>query len=190
MNISVNGPISIAHPNILKAVDLATRNLLLVKLLHAPQVASGEIKSDDWNREGDICKQITSANIEGLVQREIVQVDIQSPGGAGVSRGIWTGIKMPQFNASLVELPQLNEALLYAGFQELLQGLRGLHGLLLVHMDVKGDNVFVSASGSWTLGDFGSACAVNAHILSFTEVLQPYKLWARKTTGVIFPFQV
>ena len=43
-----------------------------------------------------------------------------------------------------------------------------MHAQGYVHMDVKGDNVFVDNSGAWFLGDFGSACRMSEVIRTTT----------------------
>jgi serine/threonine protein kinase len=83
----------------------------------------------------------------------------------------------------LAEVPQLSEKWLYRGFSCILEALKKMHNLNLVHMDVKSDNVFVDDHSNWNLGDFGSARTVGSTIWSYTEVLNPYVI--PKTATVI-----
>ncbi|KAL0042934.1 hypothetical protein WJX79_004298 [Trebouxia sp. C0005] len=46
----------------------------------------------------------------------------------------------------------------------------------LVHMDVKGDNIFVDMDGDWWLGDLGSAVEVGAAVQSTTDWFSQQKL--------------
>jgi serine/threonine protein kinase len=45
-----------------------------------------------------------------------------------------------------------------------------MHGKGLVHLDVKGANIFIDANTNWLLGDFGSCRPIGEIVLSSTDI--------------------
>ena len=91
---------------------------------------------------------------------------------------------MRHYHSSLTQVPQCSLKLLYRGYLRIKKALYLLHGLNLVHMDVKSDNVFVDEDGICNLGDFGSARAPGTSCWTFTDFLNPYQLVQLKTKVV------
>ena len=85
------------------------------------------------------------------------------------------GLLMPKYSRSLATVPDfvLAEEHLLVRAQQLLAAVRHVHGVGFVHMDIKEANIFVGSSGSWWLGDFGSAVREGSAITSTTRGLHP-----------------
>jgi serine/threonine protein kinase len=64
--------------------------------------------------------------------------------------------------------------------REILRALRFIHTPGLVHTDVKGDNIFIDATGKWLLGDFGPCRPIGEEILSTTDMFCFCKLLGEK----------
>ena len=177
MKISINGPLSLAQPNILIAVDLDVGRHILIKLLRLPQTTTSQTildKKDAVMAEVNACDIISKANIPGLVKCDVVEVTVHHSEGLDISAGVWTALKMKRYVSSLVDIPQLSESWLYRGFSLTLKALKAMHRLGLVHMDVKSDNLFVDEELKWDLGDFGSTRKIGDTMWSYTEVFNPY----------------
>ena len=155
----INGPMSLAQPNILIAVDVKREKHLLIKLLRIPQTTQSQStlsKKDAIAAEINACTMLSKADILGLVKCNVVEVIVHHSEGLDVSTSVWAALKMKRYMCSLTEVPQLPENCLYSGFSRILKALKAMHELKLVHMDVKSDNLFVDADLRWDLGDFGS----------------------------------
>jgi len=184
LGILMNGPMSLAQPNILIAVDVKREKHLLIKLLRIPQTTqlqSTVSKKDAIASEINACTMLSEADILGLVKCDVVEVIVHHSEGLDVSPGVWAALKMKRYTCSLTEVPQLPENCLYNGFSRILKALKAMHELKLVHMDVKSDNLFVDADLRWDLGDFGSTREIGAPVWSYTKVLNPYVIPANAT---------
>ena len=179
LEISINGPMSLAQPNILIALDLSSGKHLYIKLLRMPQTTTSQSTS---GKEGAVtaeiraCVMLFEANIPGLVRCDVVEVTVHHNEGLDVSPGVWAVLKMKRYISSLSDLPQLPESWLYSGFSRIFKALKAMHELNLVHMDVKSDNLFVDVDSTWDLGDFGSTREIGATVWSYTQVLNPYAI--------------
>jgi hypothetical protein len=177
MNVSINGPLSLANPDILIAFDLANGNQLLIKLLRIPLTTASQssiARNESVTAEVRACSVLSQAKIPGLVKCEAVEVDIHDSRDLNVASGKWAALKMKRYITSLCGMPQLTEPWLYKGFSRISKALKSMHELGLVHSDVKADNVFVDEVGVWYLGDFGSARKIRDAVWSYTDVFTPF----------------
>ncbi len=184
LKISINGPMSLAQPNILIAADLIQGKFLYIKLLSIPETLTSQSLQSRKNAvdaEIAACTTLSEANIPGLVKCDVVKVHVQHVEDLKVSLGEWAALKMKRYMSALADTPQLSEDWLYRGFIRIYEALKAMHELKLVHMDVKSDNVFVDENLQWDLGDFGSARAIGVPMWSCTEVLNPYTIPANAT---------
>ena len=67
----------------------------------------------------------------------------------GAGQGRRRALKMPWYVGSLINLPQLNEELIYKGGVRIKEALLFMHSKHLIHMDVKPANVLVDTNGLW-----------------------------------------
>lgn len=187
MNISINGPMSLAQPNILIAIDLDAEKHLFVKLLRMPQTTTSQptaAKKDAVTAEINTCTTLSKENILGLVKCDVVEVTVCHSEGLDVSPGVWAALKMKRYVSSLIDLPQLSEKLIFRGYSRIFKALRAMHNLGMVHMDVKSDNLFVDDELGWNLGDFGSTRKIGHNVWSHTDVLTPFFL---QSTATVIP---
>lgn len=179
MAISINGPLSLERPNVLTAVDMGSGCHICLKLLRLPGTVTSQstvAKKDAIETEISTCSFLTAKNIEGLVKCDVVDVTVHHSEGLDVSPGVWRALRMKRFMCSLNQCPQLSEHWLYQGFTRILNALKEMHKLDIVHMDVKPDNLFVDDNLVWNLGDFGSARKIGVVQWSFTCAFNPYKI--------------
>jgi hypothetical protein len=184
LQVSINGPLSDSQPLILIAADYIARKHLLLKLLRIPEMMDSRPVASRLaavQKEIETCEILQNARILGLVECDVVYVTVEHSDQIGVSPGVWAAIKMPRYVSALSQCPQAPESFIRAGFHRILKALQAMHNLKLVHMDVKSDNVLVSALMDWDLCDFGSARGVNEQIWTFTKLFQPYDIPSKAT---------
>lgn len=90
----------------------------------------------------------------------------------------FVALLMPRYVTTLAETAQLCEPALLVGLQHMISALEYIHSFNLVHMDIKGDNIFIDSNGSWFLGDFGSCTLEHEEITSFTRYYLPGLLYS------------
>ena len=178
--VLINGPFSLAQPNLLIAFDVKLMQHVIVKLLRLPQfgfsVTEPE-KKDAIEAELDACRRVSELANVALVKCEVVEVCVQHTDDLDVAvKGKWAAIKMKRFFGSLTDLVPVPEHLIQSGFERILDALKAMHSISLVHMDVKSDNVFIDENGEWNLGDFGSTRPSFTKIWTYTDVLMPFVL--------------
>lgn len=169
LNVSLGGPKSLEKTNIRIAFDLDSGRSYCIKLFRLSDFVSDELKaiSDEVNA----CTILSEANILGVVKYDVIKIPIDIP-----RHEDWVVLKAKRYVTSLADNAQLNEHWLYQGFSRILNALKEMHGLGLVHMDVKSENVFVDWDAGWNLGDFGSTKEIGEIVHSFTDVFNPYTL--------------
>ena len=77
--------------------------------------------------------------------------DIKDASTLGVGKGEKSALKMGWFAMSLDGGPQLTEELICAGAQCIVHALDYVHGMGLVHMDIKPGNFLLKYNGNWLL---------------------------------------
>lgn len=85
----------------------------------------------------------------------------------------FSALLMPRYVITLAEMAPLCEVALLDGLQDMIAAVEYVHSRNLVHMDIKGDNIFIDGSGKWFLGDFGSCKVELEEITSFTRYFLP-----------------
>ncbi|KAJ3117384.1 hypothetical protein HDU96_006909 [Phlyctochytrium bullatum] len=167
------------NPNIMIAFDLEEGKHLYIKILRIPirfDSRSDIAKKDAIATEINTCAKLSASGIVGLVKCDPVDVMVKYSEDLDVSPSLWSAIKMKLYMSSLTHIPQLTEKWLYHGFSRILEALKALHKLNLVHMDVKSDNVFVDCDAKWDLGDFGATRHIHSEVWECTEVMNPYQI--------------
>ena len=90
-HIRLNGPLSLAQPNILTGMDMNARNHILVKLLRIPQMMGAQDYSSRQSAvlaELHACQTISNNHIVGLVKCAIVEVKVVHAENLDVSPGV------------------------------------------------------------------------------------------------------
>ncbi|KAL0047618.1 hypothetical protein WJX82_007839 [Trebouxia sp. C0006] len=62
----------------------------------------------------------------------------------------------------------MSKTAIETGGRRMLRALEYIHSKRLVHMEVKGNNIFVDMFGNWWLGDLGSAVQMGGFVHSTT----------------------
>eukprot|EP00842_Homolaphlyctis_polyrhiza_P000207 jgi/Hompol1/1187/HPOL_005531-RA len=179
LHVSISSEVSLTQPNILYAMDFDAMRNILIKIIRVDSSTSSDTvteHSTTANREDQVCKAVTKANIAGMVKCDVVRVSIQDTDQKTVSNSDLIAIKMRHYASSLAECSEFPENLVKAGFERIFCALKEFHKLGWVHMDVKPANVFVGDHLEWDLGDFGSARRIGENVISWTELINPYTI--------------
>ena len=80
---------------------------------------------------------------------------------------------MPRYVTTLAEMAPLCEVALVDGLKDMIAAIEYVHSRNVVHMDIKGDNIFINGNGKWFLGDFGSCKYELEETTSFTPYFLP-----------------
>ncbi|KAL0033319.1 hypothetical protein WJX77_003475 [Trebouxia sp. C0004] len=174
LHIAVNGPRLASHPQLVTGVDLQSNSLLILKLLppcmqqqkQAAQAERHAIKALGLDRV---------SQHRALVQCSLVKVCISIEHAAilEIGEGQYDAVKMPRFVASLSQLPQLSDDIIYRGALRLQSALHEMHVVSLLHAGVKSDNVVLNTADMWHLADYGACVEFGQPIMSCTEAWYP-----------------
>ncbi|KAL0024674.1 hypothetical protein WJX77_007986 [Trebouxia sp. C0004] len=116
-----------------------------------------------------VCDTAAVEEAVPVVKAEVITLHLSANHhSTGHGPGKYAAIVMPHYCGSVATQVQMSEAAIEAGAQRMLRALEYVHSKGLVHMDVKGDNIFVDMAGDWWLGDLGSAVEVGAAVQSTT----------------------
>ena len=176
LHINVNGPcFGSERPFLLSAVD---ENGLpkVVKILRIDndRPINVDIKRQEIDMEAEVCKLLDLAACRpelALVQVEVHNVEVTSDisSAVGVGSGKFQALLMPTYARTLTDNPMSFENVLVRQGHRLIEALEFMHSHELTHNDIKGDNIFISYTGDWYLGDFGSSKRVGETITSSTD---------------------
>lgn len=166
LNLRINGPMSDMCPYLLSAVNPHTGKGMVVKVLE-----------DD--NEAAVAKALMEGMPHGvrLVPTEAhkLHLDPKQTRAQHACR-VYDVLVMPRFTFSLAVSMELMPDIILAEGRKLEDAIEYIHKKGYVHMDVKGNNVLVDESGSWWLGDFGSAVHVGTQVKTTTNWFMPFKL--------------
>jgi len=169
--IYLNGPLGAENINILIG-SKSDKTPVVVKIL----VAANHTKlsyaqlSAACQKEAQVCMRLDlSRTTLPFVRSEVVNISSD----IGVSR---KAIVMPMYVRTVADSARLWPASLNDGTLRIMQALEHMHGLNLVHMDVKGSNIFIDQGGDWYLGDFGSTCDSGEAVITTTPSFYPNNL--------------
>lgn len=145
--------------------------LLVVKQLHVSADEKAEVECCEELKLHTMTLQSPQALVPTRVQAvHIRDDDDDEPGKKPARRRSINVLVMPRFPSSLTGNVMLLDAeCLVVQTKRIVGALNFIHNANKVHMDVKGDNIFVSSDGDWYLGDFGSCVRVGDPIKTFTK---------------------
>ena len=171
LQIAVNGPWLPSHPQLVTGVDLQSKRLLVLKLL--PPCSDQQKIAAQSERHA-----IKTLGLDSLSQQSAlvgcclvkVCISIQHATALDIGEGQYDAVKMPRFAASLSQLPQLSDDIIYEGALRLESALQEMHAANLLHADVKSDNVVLNTADKWHLADYGACVEFGQPIKNCTEV--------------------
>lgn len=166
--IYLNGPLSAENINILIG-SKSDKMPVVVKILVAAnhtRLTFAQL-SAACRKEAEVCMRLDLLKTTlPFVQSEVVNIGELN----GVSR---QAIVMPTYVRTVADSARLWPASLIDGTLRIIQALEHMHGLNLVHMDVKGSNIFIDQGGNWFLGDFGSTRDIGEAVITTTPSFYP-----------------
>jgi len=181
LEVTVNGPLNTEYGTHLLTATKADGAQCMVKILR--------FNGDNFGTSAEVQKELLSheasmVEILGLGNPSVrfvptVNASITIPEipeamlTAGSCSGSFNCLIMPRFVTNVAEAPKFNFATLINQGKQLESALEFMHSKNVVHLDVKGANVFVDQPGNWYLGDFGSCRKVGEVVVSTTKAFYP-----------------
>jgi Protein kinase domain len=172
----INGPLMLDTPKLLVGSRSPRGRPIVVKLLilDFDEARPQSVRDADLQSEAKCCVDLELERLHcrvALVPCEVFKLSA-TPDMVGQTRrcGEFTALLMPRYFGSLVRSPFSFPESVATDGRRLIDALRYMHTRSYVHMDVKGDNVFIDSEGAWFLGDFGSACIVDSPVRSTTDI--------------------
>lgn len=163
-HINLNGEANLGNPNLLSAVDMSG-NQLVVKVLKINDDARLGLEE----RRTLIAQEMSACDILGLQNTllpfaniEVIKVQHDNI--------IFSALKMPKYVNTVASSAKFFYSTLNREGLRLVEAIAYMHSKNLVHMDIKGANIFIGAGsgGPWHLGDFGSSRKIGDLVLSTT----------------------
>ena len=112
---------------------------------------------------------LKNGHMNSLIQCELFTMMEED----SASKNHFSALLMPRYVTTLAEMAPLCEVALLHGLNDMIIAVEYVHSQNLVHMDIKGDNIFIDGVGKWLLGDFGSCKFELDDITSFTRYFLP-----------------
>ena len=157
--IIVSGPDNFERPYILNASDKAGQ--LMVKLLrYEPDIYDVDNKEqqDLLDHEASMVEVLQLGNPSvSLAPTTVATINTQDMTVAGSYPRSFRALIMPRYVTTVAHAPKFSHDALVIGARSMTTALEYIHSKGIVHLDVKGDNVFVNQGGEWYLGDLGSS---------------------------------
>lgn len=164
LEIEVNGDASLDNPNLLSAVD-AEGVPLVIKVL---RTKGDNLSLTEADRLKEVTREKESCDILNLAHPEVAFVTT-SLVSVNHTMGITLhALRMPRYPTTVALSPHFPIAVLVREGARMIDTVQYMHDRGLVHMDIKGANIFCDMNGHWFLGDFGSCCRINELVTSST----------------------
>jgi len=136
-----------------------------------------KIPRAEFIHEITICRELAleEKKVPGLLPISVrsIQIRAQTPHEETPRRTQVEALVMPKMSCSLLEIGKLHSQVLLQRSEPIIAGLNWLHGRGYVHMDVKGNNIFVAENGNWYLADFGTCVHVGERVRGTTAWCYP-----------------
>ncbi len=179
LDVKVNGPV-LDNPKILSACD-GSGKPCIVKVLKRP--CDSLLSLGD--RDKEIAMETEACDILELREPKFAFVSaslktIAIPADDAkyysVGSGFFTALIMPMYPLTVAKCAGFNREVLAREGERIMDALSFVHSKSLVHMDVKGHNIFMDSDGRWVLGDFGSCTKIGEKITSCSDIFYFEKL--------------
>jgi len=151
------------------------------------KVLSGEGAVSEERAEKEL--KLQNPSTETLMPLRICKVDIPKEDAPELKLVGHVCAIMPHYPTDLAKVGRLlSKADLYNGGLAMVNALTFIHSCNLVHMDVKPSNIFLTTSGNWVLGDYGSMTPIGALVFSTTSMFLPEPVVKKKRARPGFDF--
>lgn len=196
LRVRLNGPCMGDDKPFLLSANYYDGKPAMVKVLRI-DLDSGEVQQSkkvaEYNMERDVLDILDfSGKQPGLVRAEFFEVQVPKeatevltgstsiPLKEGRPASTVYAILMPRYITTVGKSPKFEVEHLQRQFRKMLDTLTYIHSCNIVHLDVKGDNIFVGGDGEWVLGDFGSCKLVGEEVITTTAQYHHTKLTGKK----------
>ncbi|KAJ1409975.1 hypothetical protein B484DRAFT_403037 [Ochromonadaceae sp. CCMP2298] len=191
LNVRLNGPCMGDDKPFLLSASYSDGRPAMVKVLRvdveSPIKHSNKIA--EYNMEREVLNILDfSGQQSGLVIAKFLEVEVPKeaaevqqgttkiPSEEGRPPSTVYAVLMPRYITSVGKSPKFELEHLKKQFRKMVDTLTYIHGCNIVHLDVKGDNIFVDSDGEWVLGDFGSCKKIGEEVISTTAQFHHKKL--------------
>ena len=162
--INVNGDASLDNPNLLSAVHKNGQQLI-VKVLKINDDARLSIE----DRKSLVAAEVRVCEVLGLKDTSLAFAEMSA---IEVMHGdiVISALVMPRYLTTIALSAKFFDEVINREGMRLVTAIDYLHSKKLVHMDIKGSNIFVGTEDRcpWRLGDFGSTRPIGENVLSTT----------------------
>ena len=171
--VRIMGPLRSDKPKILTG-RRRDGTAIVVKLLNLDNddVRPVDLRLEEMENEAKCCEELAAVTVDtsiALVRHEVVTLQVPEEFVLmSRRRDSFKALLMTRYVESLARGGVYALELVAREASRVTAALKFMHYHRYVHMDVKGDNVFVDNSGAWFLGDFGSACKIGEPIRTST----------------------
>ena len=161
--LHVNGPIDLSRDYLLSAADEQGKQYVIKLLIPGnDDVRELSIRQTELRKELEAVKRLELHNPQApFVTCEVISFTRSNS-------HIATALKIPRYIVTVASAPKFFPQGLASGGKRMIEALEWMHKKDVVHMDVKGDNIFIDSNGDWFLGDFGSCKSAGENITSTT----------------------
>lgn len=133
----INGPVSINSPD-------ENMDQLVIKLLRVSPDIPYDKQRKEFLQEKETCSTLCLEKPQvALCPVQIISIEYD--------KRFYVALKMPRFLNTLQDVPRVfHHAILFKG-RKLAEAVSYMHTKEIVHMDIKADNIFISADKMWVI---------------------------------------
>lgn len=176
LNLHINGPLSLATPDLLTAIN-EEDDLFVLKILRPNDRIPYDLHRLEMEQEKETCRLLgLESPTVALCPVEVISITYEDR--------VYDALQMPRFVTTLQDLPRAFHKSLVLHGRSLVNAVQYMHDKGVVHMDIKADNIFIGSDKTWVLGDFGSSKSIGAKIT--TSNLVHYVRYPLTTAETIY----